>query len=242
MPSAAVLLTVRDVEKHFGGLTALQGLSFEVRRGEILGLIGVNGSGKTTIMNCISGLYRADAGSIRLDGIELIGRAPHRIAGLGVGRTFQVPKVFRRMTLVDNLLIPVLGEREADAELEDRARGILASLSLGELEHNYADELSGGQQKLLELGRLMMFDPPLILLDEPFAGVNPTLCNFIAERLLDLQRKGISFVLVSHDMASVARLCDRVMVLDNGRKIAEGSLDEVRRDPLVIEAYLGGGG
>ena len=232
-------LIVSDLHKRFGGLKAVDHVSFEVAAASVLGLIGVNGSGKTTVMNCLGGLYRADGGSARLDGRELIGLTPHAIAHRGLGRTFQVPRVFRRMTLVDNLLIPVLSERVRTRELEAKAEHLLERVHLVELRHNYAGELSGGQQKLLELARVMMFAPRIILLDEPFAGVNPSLARLLMARIEELNADGTSFVLVSHDMTSVYRLSNRVIVLNQGQVIARGSVEEVRQNPDVIEAYLG---
>jgi branched-chain amino acid transport system ATP-binding protein len=233
------LLEVFDLYKHFGGLVAVDHLSFTVPRGTILGLIGVNGSGKTTVMNCINGLYKADGGSVTFDGAEVLGKTPHEIARLGIGRTFQVPRVFRRMTLIDNLLVPALDSDESNDELAARAHGLLEATQLAELRHHYAEELSGGQQKLLELARVMMFDPALVLLDEPFAGVNPSLCRLLIERIEALLQDGTTFVLVSHDLTSIYRLSDHILVLNEGQGIAEGSVDEVRSDPKVIEAYLG---
>ncbi len=232
-------LIVTDLMKRFGGVKAVDGVSFEVAPGSILGLIGVNGSGKTTVMNCLGGLYHADSGSAKLDGTELIGLTPHAIAHKGLGRTFQVPRVFRRMTLVDNLLIPVLGRPDPTSELEARAQALLDRVQLFDLRFNYAGELSGGQQKLLELARVMMFEPKLILLDEPFAGVNPSLAHLLTDRIEELLAGGTSFVLVSHDMTSVYRLSSSVIVLNQGQVIARGSVDDVRNNPDVIEAYLG---
>lgn len=239
MAGNGVLLEVSDLYKHFGGLVAINHLSFTVPRGTILGLIGVNGSGKTTVMNLINGLYHADSGHARLDGVELIGKTPHEVARLGVGRTFQVPRVFRRMTLIDNVLVPALSHHASDAELAERAGELLEQTQLHALRHHYAEELSGGQQKLLELARIMMFDPRLILLDEPFAGVNPSLCRLLIERIESLLAAGKTFILVSHDLTSIYRLSDHILVLNEGQAIAEGSVDEVRNDPKVVEAYLG---
>ena len=237
--SEGAILEVSDLYKHFGGLVAVNHISFEVPRGSVLGFIGVNGSGKTTVLNCLNGLYRADSGHALLDGHELIGRSTHEIARLGLGRTFQVPRVFRRMTLTDNVLIPALTEEASNAELSERAEQLLGEVGLYDLRHNYAGELSGGQQKLLELARVMMFNPKLILLDEPFAGVNPSLCQLMIARIEELLDDGHTFILVSHDMTSIYRLSHRVLVLNEGQIIAEGSVDEVRNEPAVIEAYLG---
>ena len=239
MTSNDILLESRDLVKRFGGLVAVNEVSFTLERNTVLGLIGINGSGKTTVMNCLNGLYKADGGSIRFEGEELIGRSPHEVTRLGIGRTFQIPRVFRRMTLIDNLLVPLLGSNLSDAELTEQAEECLAQVNLHGLRQNYAEELSGGQQKLLELARLIMLDPKLILLDEPFAGVNPSLCQLLLERIEGLLDKGKSFILVSHDLTSIYRLSRHIIVLNEGRKIAEGSVDEVKNNPDVIEAYLG---
>ena len=233
------MLQVQDLVKRFGGLVAVDHLSFEVPRNTILGMIGINGSGKTTAMNCINGLYRSDAGRIVFDGHDITQQSPHTIAHRGIGRTFQVPRVFRRMTLIDNLLATVLDSPESDFDLIDRAEAILDSVDLHALRHHYAEELSGGQQKLLELARVMMFDPAMILLDEPFAGVNPSLCRLLIERIESLREAGKTFLLVSHDLTSIYRLSDSILVLNQGRKIAEGTVDEIKAHPEVIEAYLG---
>jgi len=236
---SAPILVVEDLVKRFGGLTAVDGVSFAVPRGSIVGLIGINGAGKTTVMNCINGIYRSDGGRVLVDGRDMTHRKPHHLAQAGVGRTFQVPRVFHRMTLVDNLLVPVLHSPQGDAELIARAESYLDRVGLLALEANNGEELSGGQQKLLELARVMMFDPALILLDEPFAGVNPTLCRTMTREIEALRGRGTSFLLVSHDLTSIYRLSDHLLVLNQGRIIAEGGVEEVKTDPAVIEAYLG---
>ncbi len=233
------ILSVTGLVKTFGGLTAVDDVSFELERGTILGLIGINGAGKTTLMNCVSGLYRCDAGKIVIEGQDATHRRPHEITAIGVGRTFQVPRTFRRMSVVDNLMVPMLRSRLSDEELIERADRCLDQVGLLELRRNNGEELSGGQQKLLELARVMMFDPSLILLDEPFAGVNPTLCRTIIEQVEALRESGRSFLLVSHDLTSIYRLSDRLVVLNAGAIIAQGGVDAVRNNPDVIEAYLG---
>jgi len=233
------MLRVEGLSKSFGGLLAVDRLDLAVERGTILGLIGINGAGKTTVMNCINGIYRSDAGRVIFEERDITHLTPHEIARAGVGRTFQVPRVFRRMTLIENMLVPMLSSHEGDQALTARAEAYLARVNLQGLRHNFAEELSGGQQKLLELARVMMFEPKLILLDEPFAGVNPALCRLIIEQVEALLEAGTTFVLVSHDLTSIYRLSDHVAVLNQGQKIAEGSVDAIRRDPVVIEAYLG---
>jgi branched-chain amino acid transport system ATP-binding protein len=235
----SALLEVKGLRKTFDGVVAVRDLSFAVPVRSILGLIGVNGSGKSTVMNCISGLHVPSAGDIRFRGRPIGGRRPHEIAVAGIGRTFQVPRLFRRMTLVENLLVPVLREARSTAELTARAEGLLADVDLFRLRHNQAAELSGGQQKLVELLRVMMFDPDLILLDEPFAGVHPLLCNVFIEQINRLSDQGKSFILVSHDLTSVYRMSRHILVLDQGAVIAEGDAAAIQNHPDVIEAFLG---
>ena len=236
---AEVVLRTAGLIKRFGGLVAVDNVSFSLERGDILGMIGINGAGKTTVMNCINGMYRADGGQVFCNGREITNLSPHAIARYGIGRTFQVPRIFHRMTLIDNLLVTSLDSGDSDAALIERAEHFLERVNLVELRYNHGEELSGGQQKLLELARVMMFDPALILLDEPFAGVNPTLCRLFIERIRDLQADGKSFVLVSHDLTSIYKLSNRIIVLNQGQVIAEGGVEDIKNDPAVIEAYLG---
>jgi branched-chain amino acid transport system ATP-binding protein len=233
------ILAVTGLVKRFGGLVAVDQVSFALARGTITGLIGINGAGKSTLMNCINGIYRSDAGRVTIDGHDVTHRPPHEIAMLGVGRTFQVPRTFHRMTLIDNLLVPVLRSSKDDDALIEMAEACLARVDLYPLRANNGEELSGGQQKLLELARVMMLDPALILLDEPFAGVNPSLCRIMIHEIERLRDQGKCCLLVSHDLASIYRLSSRLFVLNQGEIIAEGGVDEVRNDPAVVEAYLG---
>jgi branched-chain amino acid transport system ATP-binding protein len=232
-------LEVRGLVKRFGGLVALDGVDFAAATGEVLGIIGVNGAGKTTLMNCLCGIYRPDAGAILLAGERIAGLAPHDIAARGVGRTFQVPRVFRRMSLIDNLLVPVLRRRDADRTLIDAAEAMLERMRLIELRHNFAEELSGGQQKLLEMARMLMSDPSVVMLDEPFAGVHPELCRFMIEQIEAMSAAHKTVLLISHDLTSIYRLSDRVLALNQGRVIADGGVEAIRGNPAVIEAYLG---
>ena len=233
------ILKVDGLVKRFGGLVAVDNVSFALARGNILGMIGINGAGKTTVMNCISGIYRADAGQVFCDGRDITHLSPHAIAKTGIGRTFQVPRIFHRMTLIDNLMVTSLDSADSDAVLIERAEHFLERVNLVDLRYNHGEELSGGQQKLLELARVMMFDPALILLDEPFAGVNPSLCRLFIERIRELQEGGKSFLLVSHDLTSIYRLSNHIIVLNQGQVIAEGGVEDIKNDPAVIEAYLG---
>lgn len=230
---------VHGLYKHFGGIAALDGIELEARAAEVLGIIGVNGAGKTTLMNCICGIYRADKGRVSIGGRDMTGLMPHEIAHAGVGRTFQIPRVFRKMSLIDNLLVPVLDRAEPDRSLIERAEAMLEQMRLIELRHNFAEELSGGQQKLLEMARMLMPEPKVVMLDEPFAGVHPTLCRFMIERIEAIAAGGKTVLLISHDLTSIYRLSHRVAALNQGRVMAEGSVDEIRGNPAVVEAYLG---
>lgn len=233
------LLAVDGLVKRFGGLVAVNGVDFDVAPGTITGLIGINGAGKTTVMNCVNGIYRSDGGTVRIGGVDATRKTPHEIAHLGVGRTFQVPRTFHRMTLIDNLLVPVLDADEADDALYEKAAGCLDRVNLYDLRHNHGEELSGGQQKLLELARIAMLDPRLVLLDEPFAGVNPSLCRIMIREIERLRDGGKTFLLVSHDLTSIYRLSDVIVVLNQGEVIATGDVEAIKTDPAVIEAYLG---
>ncbi|MBW1971476.1 MAG: ABC transporter ATP-binding protein [Deltaproteobacteria bacterium] len=233
------MLEVIQLIKRFGGLIAVNNLSMHVEKNKILGVIGPNGSGKTTLLNCINGLYKPEKGRILLNGKEIQGLLPHEIAKIGIGRTFQVPKIFKRMTVMENLLAPVLSSELSDKELKEIARKFLSQVNLLDHENELGEELSGGQQKLLELVRIMMFNPDLLLLDEPFAGVHPTLKAMFYERIMELKESGKTFILVSHDINSIYTLCDQIIVLDRGEKIAYGKPEDIRKNERVIEAYLG---
>ncbi len=225
-----------ELHKHFGGVHAVNGVSFALERGRIYGLIGPNGSGKTTLFNCITGVERRDSGRVLLDGVRIDGRKPYQIARRGVGRTFQVIRVFPELTALENLLVVTSGPREA---AEARARELLAFVKLEGLAGEYAGNLSYGQQKLVEFVRMLMRDPSLVLLDEPAAGVNRTLLNDLLEAVRRLRDQGKTVLLVEHDMKVVMGLCDTVFVLDDGEKIAEGPPGVIQTDERVIEAYFG---
>jgi len=233
------LLEVRGLRRTFGGLVAVDDLSFAVEDGEIAGLIGPNGSGKTTTFNLVTGFLKPDGGEAVFDGRTITSKKPYEIATLGLGRTFQTTKPFGRLTVFENMLIPNTERGTYTQEQEEYIWSILDELDLDHVADHDADELSGGQQKLLEIARVLMLDPELVLLDEPAAGVNPALMDDIIDRVKALNAGGTTFLVVEHDMAVVEELCERVIVMDNGRKIASGTFDEVRTDEQVREAYLG---
>jgi len=248
------LLSVTGITKRFGGVEALAGCTLAVAEGSITGLIGPNGAGKTTLFDVISGLTRADGGQIRLGADRLDGLSAHAIARRGIGRTFQIPRPLGRMTVLENMLVYAHNQpgeglarvfaapgsvRAHERGLRERAREILESVELGSLADVRAEALSGGQKKLLELVRALMSDPRVILLDEPGAGVNPTLMRSLIDAIRALRAAGRTFLLIEHDMDLVTELCDPVVVMAQGRKLTEGPFAEVRRDPRVLEAYLG---
>lgn len=233
-------LSVHDVHKHFGGVVALNGVSFELDEGDILGLIGPNGSGKTTLVNTISGFYPIDRGQILFKRERIDRFSPDEIARRGVGRTFQLTKTFNRMSVMENMLVPALAVgRRSSKDAEEQALVILKSLKIDHLKGEYGRNLSGGQQKLLEFGKMLMLDPEMVLLDEPFAGVHPDVLAQMFRNILQLKAEKKAVILVSHDMHSIFSLCDRIMALDKGEKIVEGTGEEVKADERVIHAYLG---
>lgn len=232
------LLTTENLRKQFGGLTAVDGIDIAVNDGEILGLIGPNGSGKTTTFNLITGFLEADAGSITFQGHDITDDSPDRIARRGLGRTFQVAKPFGRLTVMDNMLVPNTGDLVGDRK-RDRALEILQELELSRVADERGDNLSGGQKKLLEIARVLMLDPQLILLDEPAAGVNPALMDEIMDRIRSLNETGRTIFLIEHDMSVIAELCDRVIVMNNGEIVTTGTFEEIRENERVREAYLG---
>ena len=230
------VLAVDGVRKSFGGVTAVNGVSFALEAGRIYGLIGPNGSGKTTLFNCITGLERRDAGRVAFKGERIDHLKPHQVANRGIGRTFQVIRVFPELTALENLLVVTRGSR---ADAERRGRELLQFVKLEGLAGEYAGNLSYGQQKLVEFVRVLMTDPALILLDEPAAGVNRTLLNDLLGAVARLRDEGRTILLVEHDMKIVMGLCETVFVLDHGEKIAEGPPGLIQADERVIEAYFG---
>jgi len=233
-------LVTEGIVKRFGGLTALDHVSFEIEAGELVGLIGPNGSGKTTFLNVLSGFYRPEQGSVSFEGRSIVGREPSALATAGIARSFQVTKIFRRISVLENLLVPGLTNWSAALrKAAEKGHAILDGLELGRLAREPAANLSGGQAKLLEFGRLMMLEPKLVLLDEPFGGVHPKLKHLMHDTIRDWNARGTSIILISHDMGSIFDLCRRIVALQNGRVIANGPPEAVRSDPAVLQAYLG---
>ncbi len=239
-------LVTTGLLKAFGGVVALDGVDVEFRPGRVNALIGPNGSGKTTFFNCVTGMIKPDEGTITYDGRDLTGRAPHVVARAGVGRTFQLCRVFPRMTAVDNLLAAVRpgglrhGLRGAHRRSEiERAHGWLTRLGIEHLAGAEAREMSWGQQKLLELAGILMAEPRTILLDEPAGGVNPALLDRIGTLVRELNAEGRTFVIVEHNMELVMSISDHIVVFDRGRPIAAGPPAQIRADERVLGAYLG---
>ena len=256
--SSAPLLALESLTRRFGGLTAVDRCSFTIEAGRITGVIGPNGAGKTTIFNMVAGALVPSDGRILFDGEDITGVPTHRLFHRGIVRTFQIPHEFGRLTVLENLMaVPASqpGERlwpvwltpgvvaRREREVREMAEDALSFLTLWNLRDELAMNLSGGQKKLLEIGRAMMTAPRLVLLDEPGAGVNPTLLVHLREMILTLNReRGYTFVVIEHDMDFIASLCERVIVLSQGTVLTDGPMEQVRRDSRVLDAYLGGDG
>jgi ABC-type branched-subunit amino acid transport system ATPase component len=248
------MLDIRDVTRSFWGVHALNGVTLTVPAQGITGLIGPNGAGKTTLFNCISGVIPPDGGRILFEGADIAGLRPDEITRRGLVRSFQIARGLPRLTVFDNLMLygadqPGEGvfaalarsraARRREEELRERALGIALRLNLMRVIGNRASELSGGQKKLLEIGRTLMAQPKMVMLDEPVAGVNPALAKEIGEHLKGIAADGLPILLIEHHMDMVARLCDRVIVLAEGRHLAEGSFEQLANDDRVQEAYMG---
>jgi branched-chain amino acid transport system ATP-binding protein len=244
------VLSVRDVTKSFGGIHAVQGVSFDVYPGEILGLIGPNGSGKSTLFNCILGQYPPTSGEVFINGQPALGKRACDLNKLGVGRTFQQLSVFPQMSVIDNIILAGQEHKGTmlsrlfgapDAGLTEEAERMIEFFRAGHLRDEKAGSLSYGQQKLLDAAMAFMAGPSLVLLDEPAGGVNLTMLQYLKERLVAYNAEhGTTFVVIEHNMEFVMSLCSRILVLANGRIIAEGPPEEIRSNPEVIESYLGG--
>ena len=249
------MIEFQNVHKRFGGIHAVDGASFQIEQGTITGLVGPNGAGKTTLFNCVAGLLPPTSGRILLDGEDITGMKPHELFGIGLLRTFQIAHEFHSLTVRQNLMVCAAGQagenlfdalfrrrriQAQEQEIRSRADEVIAFLELDHVADELAGNLSGGQKKLLELGRTMMVDAKIVFLDEVGAGVNRTLLNTIGDAILRLRdERGYTFCMIEHDMEFIGRLCDPVIVMAEGRVLAQGTIDEVRSNEAVIEAYLG---
>ena len=249
------MLQISNINKSFGGLKVLNNLSFKIKKGSISGLIGPNGAGKTTLFNVINGSIKPDGGSVQLNNYELIGLQPHELFEIGVLRTFQIPHEFFSLTVLDNLLVVPpnkIGEtffgqwffEKKIKKIEEinvkKAKDILDILGLSHLEKEYAGNLSGGQKKLLELGRVMMVEPEIILLDEVGAGVNKTLLKKISNIIKKLNKeKKYTFIMIEHDLDFISKLCDTIIVMAEGQFLTQGNIQQIKSNQKVIDIYLG---
>jgi ABC-type branched-subunit amino acid transport system ATPase component len=230
------ILRIDDVVKKFGEVMALDHCSFDIQAGTITGLIGPNGAGKTTLFNLITGVLQPDQGHVYLGGEEITGKKPHEIAWRGVGRTYQIIRIFPKMTLLENLMVVGKGK---ERRMMERAMDLFHLVRLEEKKNDYASDLSFGQQKLLSLAQVLMLDPQLILLDEPAAGINPTLQNELMALIHRLNEDGKTFIIVEHDMNVIMNHCQNAIALNYGQKIAEGSCSVIQRDERLLEHYFG---
>jgi branched-chain amino acid transport system ATP-binding protein len=249
------MLTAQALTKTFGGNRAVDDVSFTIEPGTITGLIGPNGAGKTTLFNCLAGLLRLTSGTLAFDGERIDGLSPDQVFRKGIARTFQIPRPFPEMTVLENVMVAPPGQQgerfwanwfmparvaAQERELAARARHWIDFVGLSPMADRPARILSGGQRKLLELARVLVAEPRLILLDEPGAGVNPALLEAIVERIVTLNRQGVTFLIIEHNMDLVMSLCRPILVMAQGRLLMAGNASEVRGDPRVVEAYLGG--
>nr|WP_250137729.1 ABC transporter ATP-binding protein [Halorientalis salina] len=249
-------LRVEGLRKEFGGITAVDGATFEVEAGSLTGLIGPNGAGKSTTFNCITGIYEPTDGAVYFDGEDVTGLEPYQVAQRGLVRTFQIARELGEMTVLENVMLAPRDQRgealwrsvtpgvrggvvEQEAEVRDRAWEMLEFFEIDHLAEEFAGNLSGGQRKLLEMARVLMTDPEMVLLDEPLAGVNPSLENKLLDHIHDLRADGYTFLLVEHDMEVIMENCEHVIVMHQGSVLAEGDAEDIRSNESVIEAYLG---
>lgn len=240
------LLRTDQVSRRFGGIQAVRDCTISVQSGSITGLIGPNGSGKTTLFNLITGVYVPDGGQIFFHDRKITNLSPSKICHHGLSRTFQITRLFWQMTVLENMIVPIrqvgfrslLGPNMFRHEI-DRAMGLLERVGLTHLQDEPARKLSFGQQKLLEFAAILMSNPVMVMLDEPAGGVNPTMIRFIMQLIRDLNKEGVTFLVVEHNMGVVMELCDHVIVLDQGTKLAEGPPEMIQTNPAVLDAYLG---
>jgi branched-chain amino acid transport system ATP-binding protein len=253
-PMADPILRTSGITRDFGDFRAVDNVSLDIKPGTITGLIGPNGAGKTTLFNVLTGMLKPTRGSVLLDGQDVTGFAPDALFSLGLGRTFQIPRPFARMSVLENVMLSPMAQvgerlwgpffqsarmRQQEATIRKRAMEVLDFVTLGPLADQAAGQISGGQMKLLELSRILMGDPKLILLDEPAAGVNPTLTKTLIEKIEELNRDGKTFVIIEHDMDFVMQHCDPVIALAEGRKVFEGTAAEAQSNTVLLDAYLG---
>jgi neutral amino acid transport system ATP-binding protein len=252
-PQAKAMLLARDVVRDFGGVYAVAGARFEISAGRITGLIGPNGAGKSTMVNIIAGAIKPRSGSIFFDGLEITSQPAHEIARRGIVRTFQLSSEFGKLTVLENLLVAVPGQvgetfvgamlgrgrwMAQEQALVLRARALLERFGMSAKEDEYAGNLSGGQRRLVEIMRGLMAKPKLLILDEPLAGVNPSLAQEIMGYLEDLRDEGLTMLMVEHDLAAVERVCDPVIVMAQGKVLAQGTLSDLRQQQEVLDAYF----
>lgn len=240
------LLYTNGISRRFGGIQAVKDCNISVQAGSITGLIGPNGSGKTTLFNLITGVYAPDEGEAYFDGKRITNLSPNQICHAGLSRTFQITRLFWEMTVLENMIVPIrqvglgsmLGPNMFKEEI-DRAIGLLEHVGLTHLKDEPARKLSFGQQKLLEFAAILMANPTMVLLDEPAGGVNPTMIRFIMKLIQELNQDGVTFLVVEHNMGVVMELCNHVVVMDQGTKLAEGAPEAIQANPAVLDAYLG---